>query len=129
MPQLGVLRNSGNVPHSTFRLTINGYVYIVKMVNPNQGGKTAYAHDEYGIEGAAGFVQFGGLKRGSLEMTFTNSASLLAMPNEGDLIIIPAGNASGSAFSASIQNPSNPRSAGEVWTLTCDYIELSQGNS
>lgn len=129
MPQLGTLRNSGNVPHSTFRLTINGYTYIVRNVTPTQGDRTAYANDEYGTEGGAGFVQFGGLKRGSLDLQFTTTASLLAMPTAGDLIIIPAGNASGSAFSASIQNPSNPRTAGEVWTLTCDYIELSQGNS
>lgn len=129
MPNFGVLRNSGNVPHSTYQISINGYNYRVLNITPSQGGRTAYAMDEYGTEGGAGFVQFGGLKKGNMTLQFTTTASLLALPNEGDLLIIPRGAASGSAFSASIQNPSNPQDAGEVWKLTLDYIELSQGNS
>jgi hypothetical protein len=127
MPSTGIIRNSGNIPFGTFRVTINGFVYIVDSITPRAPVLRSNATDEYGA--IRGFVQVDDLKQGSMTLQFLSTASLTAMPKGGEAIVLPIGCASGSAFSASIENVSNPRNAGQVWTMDLDYVELSQGNS
>ena len=127
MPATGIVRNSGNIPFGTFRVAISGYDYIVDSITPRAPVNRSNASDEYGA--IRGYVQVSDLKQGSMTLQFLSTASLPSMPKGGELLILPVGCASGSAFSASLENVSNPRQAGAVWTLDLDYVELSQGNS
>ena len=121
MPATGVVRNSGNLPHSTFRITINGYAYIVDSIQPRAVVNITKGTDEYGA--TRGFVQVADLKEGSMTLQFLSTASLTSMPKGGETIIMPVGCASGSAFTASVGNVSNPRQAGQIWTMDVEYIE------